>query len=215
MRRKKSFKILVIVPTLIGGIFGVLNEGNISTVLGGAGQGFLWGFIVWRIWCAHINKKEHNALLDKQEKESRAFLDDLKARGIVLKISKVECKNGGKDGDAECNTVKDVLVRSWKETVDPCSACAELYVYDKDYGQIWSVNVLRNLRYHELCSFPSRNISEHNEEGDYDETKFVDFNWDEDSVTLRYKCAGHHGNSDRYFEKTFNAYKEVLSWREL
>ncbi|MBQ0055864.1 MAG: hypothetical protein KBS54_06980 [Synergistaceae bacterium] len=84
----------------------------------------------------------------------------------------------------------------------------DLYVYDENYGEIWSCRG-GDLSWGEMRSCPST------KDGAYEYPRFIDFCWDEDSVTLRFKCVGHYGNSDRYFVKKFNAYKETISWHEV
>ena len=116
---------------------------------------------------------------NERRAKDRAFLDNLKARGVVLKISNVERKN------------------------------SDLYIYDENYGQIWSC------RNGDLSSSETLLATLATMKGEYTGPMFTGFVWDEDTVTLRFKWAGHHGSSDRYFEKKFNAYKETISWYEV
>ncbi len=119
--------------------------------------------------------------------QNRVFLDDLKARGIILKISNVEL---GSEFNGNL-----------------------LHVYDENYGEIWICFRDGDLSYGDRrCFFDGWSDDP---EGEYGSLKEIGFDWDEDSVTFKYKKVGYRGNSDRYFEKKFNAYKEVISMREL
>ena len=159
------------IPTLLGLLLGICL-GSFEAAIEFAIVGLVVGFVILSLRASHLQKKKE-----------RAFLDDLKERGVSLKISKVE-----RDG-------------------------LKVTVFDENYGEIWSC-------WDGDLSFGEQyDLNAGTSKGDYERGKLVDVAWDEDTVTLRFRNIGKADAfrkiDDRYFEKKFNVYKEVLGWREL